>query len=180
MYAWSRQVDLPAPTTGSEATMRSRIISYGAAASLLAASASMSAGARGSSETAAVPLGVRVEKEGKVKASADERTQVAQRVIDLEALQPYFHADDAPDRKPLRVLKNAQMEDSPPLMKFGEPVQFVSEAGDKPCFEFTTVKIDGDMATVAFRYPVEGIAGSATLRKVGSSWRVESHSLKEK
>lgn len=118
-------------------------------------------------------------KEGAMAISKKDKEQIAQCVLDLEALQPYYHAGEVPGRKPLLILKNEHMKDEPRLDKFGEPVRFVSEPGDAPFFEFSSIKIDKETATVEFRYPVEGIHGSVILRKAGAAWKVESHSLKE-
>ncbi len=109
-----------------------------------------------------------------------DRDQVAQLVLDLEALQPYYHVDEAPDRRPLTILATGPLHDRPALSKFGEPVRYVEEPGDAPYFEFTKLDVDGGSADVEFRYPVEGIAGQAHLSKDGGPWKVVSHSLTER
>ena len=80
------------------------------------------------------------------------------------------------------VLKNKQVAGEPGLSKFGEPVRYVTraEAGDRPWFEFTALKVEGETARAEFRYPVEGVDGRVELRKSVGAWKIESHSLREK
>ncbi len=114
--------------------------------------------------------------------SQDDRAQVAQLALDVKPLQPFFHPEDAPDRKPLLILKNDQVPDQPRLMKFGQPVRYVTraETGGKPYLEFTLLKIEGDAATVEFSYPVEGVVGRVSLTKSTGAWKVESQSIRER
>lgn len=110
--------------------------------------------------------------------------QIAQLTLDLEGLQRYFHVDVAPDRKPLRVLRNEAVSQEPRLVKFGEPVTYVSapdaQKEKKPYFEFTKLEARGDTAQVEFSYPVEGIRGWASFRRVDGAWTLEGKSLTER
>lgn len=108
-----------------------------------------------------------------------DRDQVAQLVLDLDDLQPYYHVKDVPGRRPLVIRRTEPVNDRPSLTKFGEPVRYEDEPGDAPFFEFVKIALDGDTADVEFRYPVEGLVGEAHLKKVGGTWKVESHTLTE-
>jgi len=107
--------------------------------------------------------------------------QLYQLTIDLPALEDYFHPSE-PSRKPLYVVKNDVVESDLKLTKFGEPVQFVTlekiEDSETPYFEFSSVEIGEDVATVSFRYPVEGIRGKVNFKYDGE-WKVLSHELVE-
>lgn len=107
--------------------------------------------------------------------------EVLQTVLDLPALEGYFHPTQ-PQRRPLRVLKNNVVAENVQLSKFGEPVQLITpdEARQKetPYFEFTQADLQGSQATVAFRYAVEGIRGKVRLERDGS-WKAVSHEIVE-
>ena len=110
---------------------------------------------------------------------ADSKQTLCQMTIDLPALEGYFHPT-APNRKPLLVLKNNQVENLS-LEKFGEPVKFVSadQAKGLPVFEFTSVEVKDTTASVSFKYAVEGIKGKVNFKKDGDSWKVESKEVTE-
>jgi len=107
--------------------------------------------------------------------------QLFQLTIDLPALEEYFHPSE-PSRKPLRVVKNDIVMGDLKLTKFGETVEFVTpeeiEEGEKPYFEFSSVEIGDDVATIGFRYPVEGIRGNVAFKYDGE-WKVLSHKIVE-
>lgn len=113
--------------------------------------------------------------------ASNDLQQVCQLVLDIGALQDFFHADQLPERKPLKVLENEHLAAQPELTKFGVPVRFISrqEATTEPFFEFTKITIGEDRAEVAFRYRVEGVRGSATLTRDGSAWKVTDQSIAE-
>jgi hypothetical protein len=110
---------------------------------------------------------------------ADPKQALCQMTIDLPALEGYFHPT-SPNRKPLLVLKNDQVENLS-LEKFGEPVKFVSADGAKglPVFEFTAVEVKDNAASVSFKYAVEGIKGKVNFKKEGDSWQVVSKEITE-
>lgn len=129
------------------------------------------------------------EAEGGEKAMTatekmSELGSILQLVIDLDKLQPYYHADTVVERKPLRILRNEVIPSDVPLKKFGQPVSFISpdQAGGKkvPYLEFTQINMAGETATVTFRYPVEGLAGKVQLHRTPEGWKVESCQITEK
>lgn len=121
------------------------------------------------------------QKEARMNLTQADLKSLVQAVIDLEALQNYYHVADAPDRKPLILLKNDVVDRDLGLSKFGVPVQFLvrDEAGQKPYLEVTKAVVTGDSAVMEFRYPVEGIHGTVQFKKAGGRWQVENHKLVE-
>ena len=53
--------------------------------------------------------------------------KVFQMTLDLPELQEYYHVDSLPERKPLIVLKNEYLNNTPHLVKFNEPVTFLTQ-----------------------------------------------------
>jgi hypothetical protein len=115
-------------------------------------------------------------------ASSDV-AHILQLVIDLPALQKYYHVDDAPNRKPLFILKNELIASEPQLSKFDEPVKFATcdqlKATNQPYLEFVKLETRGDTAAVVFRYRVEGIEGRLTFDRQNDAWRVQEQQLVE-
>jgi hypothetical protein len=107
--------------------------------------------------------------------------QLLQMTLDLEKLDGYFHVDERPERKPLRILWSGAIPSSVKLQKFGEPVVIIAreEASHGPYLEFTKVEVGDETGEVIFVYPPEGIGGTVKFRKSGGSWRVESLRLTE-
>lgn len=109
---------------------------------------------------------------------------IAQAAINLRVLNKYFHVDKAARRKPLVILKNQCVQSTPTLVRFGVPVKYESLEAIRrrsiPYFAFTKIEINGGNALVEFRYPPEGIAGTASLVRRESGWIVEQYKLFER
>jgi outer membrane murein-binding lipoprotein Lpp len=135
----------------------------------------------GCARSPAGPGAMETRKETSMSQTRDDQARVAQLTLDLEALQPFLHPEVA-GRKPVLVLKNEAMAGEPGLSKFGEPVRYVTraEAGGRPWFEITALKVEGETARAEFSYPVEGVDGRVELRKSAGAWKIESHSIREK
>lgn len=120
------------------------------------------------------------KQENKMNDINENVQRVLQLTLDLPKLQPYLHPE-SPNRKPMHVIANDQVGDVK-LEKFGEPVKFISAADAKakniPAFEFTSVDVDKNSATVGFRYRVEGIRGKVSF-KFTDKWEVVSSELNE-
>lgn len=121
---------------------------------------------------------------GKAKTmdlSRQDLEQILQHTIDLEALDRYYHAAELAERKPLRILRNDAVPEPLALTKFGQPVEFakLADLAGKPYLEITGITHEKGVVTVAFRYRVEGIRGTATLDKSGAAWRVTGHRIVE-
>ena len=106
---------------------------------------------------------------------------ILQMTLDLEALNKYFHVDSLPERKPLRILKTPHIPESVRLEKFGASAVWTSaeDSKDKPVFEFSSVKVEESLASVAFRYPPEGIAGTIEFQKQEQQWVVTGSTIVE-
>jgi hypothetical protein len=106
---------------------------------------------------------------------------ICQMTLDLPALEKYFHPTES-SRKPLRVIKNDTIKGDLKLTKFNLPVEFVTlteaKKQKKPYFEFTSIEVKDNTATVSFRYRIEGIRGKVNFKREGV-WQVVSHELVE-
>lgn len=104
-----------------------------------------------------------------------------QALLDLPALQGFFHAEILTDRVPLIMICSLEICREAVLTKFGEPVEIVptAPANGRPFLEITTADQRGDILTVDFLYPVEGVAGSVQLVPKELGWTVLSHRLVE-
>lgn len=110
------------------------------------------------------------EKESSGPASSADMQTIVQLVIDDEALQPYLHLDK-PDRFPFRVGGSA-LPQGLELTKATQPVVYVADpASDKkPVLVFTEISVDGDQASVRYRYDVEKVRGASSLKKRDGHW----------
>lgn len=112
-----------------------------------------------------------------------ELAAVLQPVLDHESLQQYFHVEEVPGRKPLRIARNLFVEPEPELAKFGEPVLYEDkdalEENTDAYLEFQNLIINPDLAYVVFTYDVEGVRGKAFLVREEKMWRVENFEIVE-
>ncbi|HWA75701.1 MAG TPA: hypothetical protein VG937_25370 [Polyangiaceae bacterium] len=118
-------------------------------------------------------------KEASGPASNQDVQTVLQLVIDDEALEPYLHLDK-PDRFPFRV-GGSDLPQGLELTKATKPVVFVSDPASekKPVLVFTEIKIDGDEASVRYRYDVEKVRGSSSLKRRDGRWVLTRSRLTE-
>jgi hypothetical protein len=109
-------------------------------------------------------------KESSGPTSNQDVQTVLQLVIDDEALEPYLHLDK-PDRFPFRV-GGSDLPQGLELTKATKPVVFVADPASekKPVLVFTEIKIDGDEASVRYRYDVEKVRGSSSLKRRDGRW----------
>jgi hypothetical protein len=121
-------------------------------------------------DTPAAEKGPEKAKESSGPASNQDVQTVLQLVIDDEALEPYLHLDK-PDRFPFRV-GGSDLPQGLELTKATKPVVFVADPASekKPVLVFTEVKIDGDEASVRYRYDVEKVRGSSSLKRRDGRW----------
>ena len=108
---------------------------------------------------------------------------VLQLVLDYGELQQYYHVDELPDRKPVRIAKNPALASEPELTKFDAPVVYEDQnqllKSDRAYFEFPRVIINPDLAYVSFTYSAEGVIGEAWLIKVDNQWQIGYMSVSE-
>lgn len=109
---------------------------------------------------------------------------LTQLVLDLEAMNGYYHADKLPERIPLVVIQSQLVGPELKLSKFGQPVVFMdkpsAQKNKRAHMEFTYVDIQPVQATIQFVYPAEGIAGTVSFTKNGKDWRVEKYNIVER
>jgi len=114
--------------------------------------------------------------------------RIIQLVIDAPQLEPYYHAEEAPNRTPLYLVEGRSVHTGLHLQKFGRAVQVLSRDElsfqGRPYFDITQLIVQGDAAEVHFAYPVEGVTGQAWLRRSpgagGTDWTLESMNVAEK
>lgn len=119
---------------------------------------------------------------GPVQASEADLAKILQLVLDDEALQPYLHLEE-PERMPLKV-HGEMLPTGLELTMARKPVQYVdaSVASDpkKPVLVFTEIAVQGDRATIAYRYDVEKVRGSATVVKADGTWTLHKSRISER
>lgn len=109
---------------------------------------------------------------------------ICQILIDLPEMDQYYHVEHSPSRKPLVIIKNKFTPDGIQLMKFGEPVAFLSKpemSKDKieAYIEFSDFKIIGKSAEVIFEYPAEGLVVKVALSRENNAWNVKDKIILE-
>ena len=105
----------------------------------------------------------------------DDTQALIEKVIDLNALNNYYHVDELPQRKPLRILINKVVTKSYQHIKFDIPVLYVV---NEPHMVFDSISSDNGVATVVFRYLPEGLRVEMTLKKT-LHWEVIESELTE-
>lgn len=109
--------------------------------------------------------------------------EILQAVLDAEQLQQYYHVDELPERKPVRIAERPELEPHPEVVKFNTPAVYQAreelERKNLPYFTFPRIVINQDLAYLAFRYDVEGLRGSAFLVRSNDGWRLEHLTLSE-
>lgn len=125
-----------------------------------------------SAEPSDTPGGDESARPSTEAVSTADLEAILQLVIDDEALQPYLRLE-LPERHPLRISGDA-LPSGIALTKANKPAQVVdaADAGDKkkPTLVFTDIQVQGDRATVAYRYDIEKVRGSATVVKSDGAW----------
>lgn len=138
-----------------------------------------SAAAAPDAEPAAAEKPAAKEKEPSGPASNQDVQAVLQLVLDDEALEPYLHLDK-PDRFPFRIA-GSDLPQGLELTKATKPVVFVADPASekKPVLVFTEVKIEGDEASVRYRYDVEKVRGATALKRRDGHWVLTRSRLTE-
>lgn len=107
-------------------------------------------------------------------ASAEDLQQILQLVINDEALDPILKLAE-PGRFPLQI-SGEDIPSGVELMKNTEPVKVVPPPKSKqePVLVFTSIDADSKQARVRYRYDVEGVRGSASLKKLEGRWQLSN------
>lgn len=112
-------------------------------------------------------------------ASDDDVNAILQLVIDDPELDTHLHLGQA-GRFPLK-LSGERLPANLKLVKATEPVKVVGPPASKQDAVLVVSEIDvqGDKATVRYRYDVEGIRGTVTLAKTSHGWELRNSRLVE-
>jgi hypothetical protein len=110
---------------------------------------------------------------------SDDTTAVLQLAIDDPELDPYLKLGE-PGRFPLKV-SGSSVPSGVALTKSAKPVEVVGAPAKKtdPVLVITSVEIEGASATVSYRYDVEGIRGTAYLKKGSRGWELSRSRIVE-
>ena len=112
-------------------------------------------------------------------ASDDDVTKILQLVVDDPELDNYLHLGQA-GRFPLQI-SGDKLPSGLKLVKATEPVKVVDAPKSKKdaVLVITEIDVQGDKATVRYRYDVEGIRGNVTLAKAAHGWELKNSRLVE-
>jgi hypothetical protein len=123
-----------------------------------------------------------VKETGKLKSSSggpvpgsqssNDQQAILQLVIEDPELDPYLKLGE-PGRFPLK-LSGSAVPQGIELVKSTKPVVVVGAPKDKtdPVLVITSMEVDAKSASVSYRYDVEGIRGTATLKKGEQGWEL--------
>lgn len=119
------------------------------------------------------------EKVAAAPATEDDINAILQLVVDDPELDSYLHLGTA-GRFPLRV-SGDKLPSNLKLVKSTEQVLVVPPPRTKKeaVLVFTVIDVQGDEATVRYRYDVEGIRGTVTLSKSAHGWELKKSRLVE-
>ena len=112
-------------------------------------------------------------------ATQEDMQAILQLVINDEALDPYLKLEE-PGRFPLKI-SGSEIPSGLELMKNTKPVQLVPPPGKKEdaVLVFTNIDADSKMARVKYRYDIEGVRGSATVKKLDGRWQLSNSRVTE-
>jgi hypothetical protein len=108
---------------------------------------------------------------------------IIQQLLDLPALQQYYHAD-VPGRLPIKLLENTSTPRNLRLQKFGLPVSILSAAelkkqGIKDYVSIHPLVSHGDTLIFGVGYSIEGVVCQVRLTKQDVVWKIQSYDLAE-
>ena len=112
-------------------------------------------------------------------ASDADVTAILQLVVDDPELDKYLHLGE-PGRFPLQ-LAGERLPSGLKLIKATEPVKIVDGPKSKKdaVMVVTEIDVQGDKASVRYRYDVEGIRGNVTLARLAHGWELKNSRLVE-
>src|SRR5690606_5344077 len=112
-------------------------------------------------------------------ATPEDVQQILQLVINDEALEPYLKLEE-PGRFPLQISGDA-VPSGVELMKNTQPVKVVPapSSKDAPVLVSTSIDATANEARVKYRYDVEGVRGSATVKKLEGRWQLANSRVTE-
>jgi hypothetical protein len=112
-------------------------------------------------------------------ASEQDVAVILQLVVDDPELDRYLHLGE-PGRFPLQ-LSGERLPSGLKLIKATEPVKIVDGPKSKKdaVLVVTEIDVQGERATVRYRYDVESIRGNVTLAKTPHGWELKNSRLVE-
>lgn len=123
--------------------------------------------------------GIKSDSGAAPAAQGDDTQAILQLAIDDAELDPYLKLGE-PGRFPLKV-GGSSVPSGVQLMKSAKPVEVVQGAVKKedPVLVITSLEVTGSNATVSYRYDVEGIRGTAFLKKGAHGWELSRSRIVE-
>jgi len=111
--------------------------------------------------------------------SDEEVTTILQLVINDPELDQYLHLGE-PGRFPLQ-LSGERLPSGLKLVKATEPVKVVDGPKSKKdaVLVITEIDVQGERASVRYRYDIEGIRGNVSLTKKAHGWELKNSRLVE-
>jgi hypothetical protein len=112
-------------------------------------------------------------------SSEADVTAILQLVVDDPELDNYLHLGTA-GRFPLQI-SGDKLPSGLKLIKATEPVKVVDAPKSKKdaVLVITEIDVQGDKASVRYRYDIEGIRGNVTLAKGAHGWELKNSRLVE-
>jgi hypothetical protein len=112
-------------------------------------------------------------------ASDDDVSAILQLVVDDPELDSHLHLGE-PGRFPLKIAGD-KLPSGLKLVKATEPVKLSEPPKSKndAVLVFTEIDVQGDRATVRYRYDIEGIRATVTLGKTSHGWELKNSRLVE-
>jgi hypothetical protein len=112
-------------------------------------------------------------------ASEQDVVAILQLVVDDPELDRYLHLGE-PGRFPLQ-LSGERLPTGLKLIKATEPVKIVDGPKSKKdaVLVITEIDVQGERATVRYRYDIESIRGNVTLAKTAHGWELKNSRLVE-
>lgn len=119
------------------------------------------------------------DKAASAPSSEADVTAILQLVVDDPELDNYLHLGQA-GRFPLQIAGDA-LPSGLKLTKATEAVKVVDGPKSKKdaVLVITAIDVQGDKATVRYRYDVEGIRGNVTLARSAHGWELKNSRLVE-
>lgn len=135
----------------------------------------------GADATAAKGEGAETEEAARSSAPASDEdvTAILQLVVNDPELDNYLHLGE-PGRFPLQ-LAGERLPSGLELIKSTEPVKIVDGPKSKKdaVLVVTEIDVQGNRATVRYRYDIESVRGNVTLAKAAHGWELKSSRLVE-
>ena len=112
-------------------------------------------------------------------ASEQDVVAILQLVVDDPELDRYLHLGE-PGRFPLQ-LSGERLPSGLKLIKATEPVKIVDGPKSKKdaVLVITEIDVQGERATVRYRYDIESIRGNVSLAKTAHGWELKNSRLVE-